>query len=126
MVLPAFGFLGGALAAFTIVIIRTIEPGLLSLTSEVALFSALSVVMIFLLHKLLYKKSKDGYQDTIIGAEVKVIELPKPKGDNIYYKVSWSGSIFNAKAPVGYKVAVGDTFVVESISGSILTIKKEK
>jgi membrane protein implicated in regulation of membrane protease activity len=126
IVIPAFGFLGGAIAAFIIVIIRAIEPGLLSLTGEVAVFSVLSIAIILLLHKLLYKKSKDGYQDAIIGSEVKVIELPEPKGDSVYYRVSWSGSIFNAQVPGGDEVCVGDTFIVESISGSILTIKKEK
>lgn len=126
VMLPAFGFLGGALAAFIIAIIRSIDPTLLTLTGEIITFSIISVVLIFILQKMLYKKSSEDYQDTILGSRVKIIELPKEEGAELYYRVTWSGSIFNAQTLTDTDVSVGDVFIVESVTGTLLTIKKEK
>ena len=126
ILIPAFGFLGAAIAAFIVAIIRAIDPDLLGLTNEIIVFSILSVILIYILYKLLYRKSKDNYQDPIMGSEVKVVELTSDKTDSIYYRVSWSGSVFNAKITDNDDVKIGDIFIVDSISGTVLTIKKEK
>jgi len=125
VILPAFGFLGGGIAAFIVAIVISLDPTLLTQTGEVVTFSILSVILILILHKLLYKPSVDDYQDAILGSKVKVIELPDTDGDNIYYRVTWSGSIFSAQISDDVDVDIGDVLIVKSISGNLLTIKKE-
>lgn len=126
VLLPAFGFLGGAFGAFVIVIIRSLTPNLLTFTGEMIVFSIISVIIIFILHKMLYIKSSEGYQDVILGSRVKVVDIPDDTSDGLYYRVTWSGSIFNAKTSSDIHVSLGDTLIFESISGALLTINKEK
>lgn len=124
VVVPAFGFLAAFLASIIVSLIIMIKPDAIVFNQQIMIFSGLSVLFVLVLYKFLYSKSEADYHDPILGSKVKVLTIPGASGDRIFYTVSWSGSIFNAKALSDKNIEPGDILVVDSIDGSVLTIKE--
>jgi membrane protein implicated in regulation of membrane protease activity len=120
--LPSFGLLGFSLSALIMTGIIYYFPEFLSLNQEVFLFSALSIVMVFAVFKLLYKSEGEPISDPIIGK--RVIISKKPTEDNPNYQVKYSGSLFNAETKE--QANIGEIFVIEEVEGNIFKIRKDK
>jgi len=122
IMLPSFGLLGFSLSALIMTGIIYFFPEFLSLNQEIFLFSALSILMVVAVFKLLYKSEGEPISDPIIGNIV--IISKKPTKTNPNYQVKYSGSLFNAETEIDAEI--GDRFIIEEVKGNIFKIIKEK
>ena len=127
ILIPAFGFLGGGISATMVAIFTMYNPEYLEVSEQVILFSGLSILFIYLIYKIINKKSAEASMDTVVGTEVVIVKIFSKKENERRCSVGWSGSILNAVAgPNNGVLEIGDRYIVESVKGTELKINKRR